>query len=210
MAFAVAAAVFSQARWGLNTMPFFIAAVASYMMKDRIKEWLRNTFSRGLSQFLWDHSVHIRDPESDAIVGECREAVAFMSMDDVPPEILRLRHDKPLSPLDRTRKPEVVIRYEKSMGLRGRTIASHHGRLKDISDIIRWDISRFLVRADDPKTEELVYDPESDEVRRVACPKVYHLNVLFVLRAGKGSEVIASQRGRVVLDKRGIRRLEEA
>ena len=104
----------------------------------------------------------------------------------------------------------MVIKYDKAVGLWGRSIAQHHGRLKDISDIIRFDVSRFLMRADDPSTDERVYDPRGDVVRKVACPKVYHLNVVFVLKSGAGGKVIATQRMRVVLDQRGIRRVEEA
>lgn len=210
MAFAVAVAVWSQARWGLNTVPFFAAAVFSYMLKDRIKEWLRQTFNRSMSRFLWDHAVRVRDPEHGAVIGNLREAVSFLTPDRVPADVRRLRHDEAESPLDRTRKPEVVIKYEKAVRLKGRRIAELHGRLKDISDIIRFDISRFLVRASDPRAEVRVYDHRKDKVRKVDCPKVYHINVVFVLRAGRGKEVIASQRVRVVLDQRGIRRVEEA
>lgn len=210
MAFAVGAAFYAQTLWGLNTWPFFVAAVFSYMAKDRIKAWLNQTFLARMSRWLWDHSVHIRDPESGKVIGQCREAVSFMSPDDVASSVLRMRYAAEPSPLDRTRKPEVVIKYDKAIGLRGRTIATHHGRLKDISDIIRFDVSRFLVRADDPSTEERVYDPLHDAVRKVACPKVYHLNVIFVLKAGSGGDIIATQRCRVVLDQRGIRRVEEA
>ena len=210
MIFAVAAAFFAQARWGLNTWPFFVAAVVSYMLKDRIKAWLNQTFLARMSRWLWDHSVRILDPASGAIIGQCREAVTFLDPDDVPASVLRMRHSADPSPLDRTRKPEVVIKYDKAVGLWGRAIAQHHGRLKDISDIIRFDVSRFLMRADDPSTDERVYDPVSDVVRKVACPKVYHLNVVFVLKSGSGGSVIATQRMRVVLDQRGIRRVEEA
>jgi hypothetical protein len=139
-----------------------------------------------------------------------REAVTFHTPEEVPRSVLRMRYAAEPSPLDRTRKPEVVIKYVKSIALRGKTIASHHGRLKDISDIIRFDVSRFLARADDPSTDERVYDPLQDKVRKVACPKVYHLNVVFVLKAGPGGDIISTQRMRVVLDQRGIRRVEEA
>lgn len=210
MAFAVAAAFYAQSLWGMNTWPFFVAAVLSYMAKDRIKAWLNQTFLARMNRWLWDHSVKIRDPESGAVIGQCREAVSFLTPDDVAASVLRMRYAAEPSPLDRTRKPEVVIKYDKAVGLRGKTIATHHGRLKDISDIIRFDVSRFLVHADDPRTDERVYDPLLDKVRKVPCPKVYHLNVVFVLKAGSGGDVIATQRCRVVLDQRGIRRVEEA
>lgn len=210
MAFAVGAAFYAQELWGLNSWPFFGAAILSYMAKDRIKVWLNHSFLARMSRWLWDHSVRIRDPESGAVIGMLREAVTFHTPEEVPRSVLRMRYAAEPSPLDRTRKPEVVIKYVKSIALRGKTIASHHGRLKDISDIIRFDVSRFLARADDPSTDERVYDPLQDKVRKVACPKVYHLNVVFVLKAGPGGDIISTQRMRVVLDQRGIRRVEEA
>jgi hypothetical protein len=104
-------------------------------------------------------------------------------------------------------KPEVLMKYVKDIRLTGKNIASSHGRLRDVNDILRFEFSHFLVRMGEPQQDVQAFDPAIDAVRTVACPKTYHINLVLVLRA-EGEETSA-QRFRVILNKRGITRLEE-
>lgn len=237
MAFSTVAAIWSQGRWGLNSFPFVLAIVIAYVFKDRIKEWLRAYFSGLLSPWLYDYSVHIHDPVAGVVVGRCRESFSFLSPSQVPPEIRRRRHADSRSVLEPESKPEVVMKYVKDVTLLGKRIARTHGRLGDVNDIIRYNFSGFLSRMDEPRQIVATYSPELDGVTAVACPKLYHVNLVMVLTAegqkaprwGKaprpdGSSVMAAgrrvteplptprtitiDRFRVILDKRGIRSLQ--
>jgi hypothetical protein len=224
MAFSTVAAIWSQGRYGLNSFPFLLAIVISYVFKDRIKEWLRAYFSGLLSRWLYDYSVQIHDPVAGVVVGRCRESFAFLSPSQVPPEILRCRHADSRSVLEPESKPEVVMKYVKDVTLLGKRIAHTHGRLGDVNDIIRFNFSGFLSRMDEPKQIVATYSPELDGVTPIACPKAYHVNLVMVLlaeghahrspkaeRAAKPSRrqnVVAVDRFRVILDKRGIRSLQ--
>lgn len=200
----------SQARWGLNTLPFVLALVGSYILKDRIKDWLKLYFSAKMTKALADYDVQIRDPETDVVLGNCREAFSFIDMKKVPQEVLNRRHQDRQSSIEAESKPEVVMKYEKAVRLNGHTIGEKYGRVSDINDIIRFNIADFLVRTDDPMRNVRHYDAERDVVESVKCPKVYHLNVIFVLRAQDTHNKPTMERVRVIIDKRGIRRLDEA
>ena len=207
MLFATIAGLVSQARWGLNSLPFVLALIGSYILKDRIKDWLKQYFSRKMTRLLADYDVRIRDPETGVVLGRCREAFSFLSQNKVPDEVAAHRHRDAVSVIEADSKPEVVMKYEKDVHLDGRVIGEQYGPLRDINDILRFNVSHFLVRTDDPVRTVRYYDPERDAVASVRCPKVYHVNVVFVLRA---QEQVTLERVRVILDKRGIRRLEEA
>jgi hypothetical protein len=222
MAFSTVAAIWSQGAYGLNSFPFVLAIVISYVFKDRIKEWLRAYFSGLLSPWLYDYSVHIHDPVAGVVVGRCRESFGFLSPSQVPPEILRRRHADSRSVLEPESKPEVVMKYVKDVTLLGQRISRTHGRLGDVNDIIRFNVSGFLSRMDEPRQIVATYSPELDGVTAVSCPKAYHVNLVMVLTAEgqkasgrrKGSEqhrppkTVSIERFRVILDKRGIRSLQ--
>ncbi len=207
MLFSTIAAIWSQNRYGINSYPFVVALVISYVFKDRIKEWLRTYFNRQFSRFLWDYSVTIRDPANDAEVGRCREMFSFTDPDSVPRPVYDARHGDATGVLEPKSKPEIILKYVKEITLRGRSIAANHGRLLDVNDIIRFNVSSLLARMDDPVRTVETFDAKTGTIRQVTCPKSYHVNVVMVLRAVSGSP--SYERFRVVLDKSGIRELHE-
>ncbi len=207
MLFSTVAAIWSQNRYGINSYPFVVALVVSYVFKDRIKEWLRTYFNRQTSRFLWDYSVRIRDPANDEEVGRCREMFTFTDPDRVPRAVYDARHGDARGVLEPKSKQEIVVKYVKEITLHGRRIAANHGRLLDVNDIIRFNVSSLLARMDDPVRTVQTFDANSGTVRHVACPKGYHVNVVMVLESVSGAR--SYERFRVVLDKAGIRELHE-
>ncbi len=207
MLFSTVAAIWSQGVYGLNSFPFVIAVVTAYVFKDRIKEWLRAYFSGRLSRLLHDYSVYIHDPVAQTAVGRCRESFTYLDDAQLPPEILHLRHADSTSVLEPESKPEVVMKYVKDVTLRGRTIARLHGRLGDVNDIIRFNISSFLARMDEPLQSVKSYDAALDRITTVDCPKAYHVNLVMVLQARGQHPII--ERFRIILDKYGIKELQD-
>lgn len=118
-----------------------------------------------------------------------------------------MRHQQARTSIEALGKPEVVIKYEKEVSLDGRNVEKLGGPRQELSDIIRFNLAGFLTQADDPTTPVTVYDPSRDRVETVDCPKVYHLNAIFVLHA-EGNLQRSLEHVRVVLDKRGIQALE--
>lgn len=208
MLFAVLAAILAQTIYGMNTWPFILAAVISYVFKDRIKEWLRNIMSTRFARFVPDYRMAITDPLYGVHIGRCRETFVYVDRDRVPKEILDVRHKEDLGQIVATTKREVVFKYVKDVVLDGRVIGQHHHRVSDINDIIRFNVSQFLARAQDPVSRVRLYDKHQDRAISLSLPRVYHLNVVFALHA-KGRARPTIDRVRVVLDRNGIRRIEE-
>lgn len=206
---ATVATVIGQQRTGASGMSFVALLVITYMFKDRIKEWLKRFFGARMSRWIWDYSVDIHDPASDVRIGRCRETFHFVRPDQVPPEVMTKRRNDPAQAVLEETYPDVILKYEKDIRLRGDVINELAGRMNDINDIIRFKVSSLLLRSDDPIANVHSYDAASDQVRVHECPKVYHVNVVFVLRAHGKPEPAHLERVRVVVDKGGIRRLEE-
>ena len=200
--------LWAQQRYLTSTWPFIVTIVLLYMLKDRLKEWLRSFFSKKMTRFLADYSVRIHDLHSGLDIGRCREAFGFLRREQIPPAVLALRHRNARATIESTSKPEVVIKYEKEITLDGKVVAKLGGLHHEINDIIRFNVSHFLVQTDDPVAPVLVYDRERDQVEEMACPKVYHLNVVFVLLAEDEQTPPTMEHVRVIIDKHGIRSLE--
>jgi len=204
-------ATVAQSRWYMiNTWGFIIGATVIYMAKDRIKEWMRSFLSSRLTRWLADYSVKIRDPVTNAEIGHCRETFSYAKLDSVPADVLRLRLRDAQTSIDPLAKPEVAMRYEKDIRLRPAAISDRlHVEPYEINDIIRFAITHFRRSADDPMSVIAHYDAKEDRVRHRKFRKVYHLNVVMVIRSLSTPAAPMMRRIRVVFDRRGIRRLED-
>ncbi|MCB9558479.1 MAG: hypothetical protein H6707_20350 [Deltaproteobacteria bacterium] len=210
MAFAVLSTV-GYTRWfGINSSGFIVAAVISYMMKDRIKDALKSYFSRRMTRWLADYSVRIIDPIGGQHIGRCREAVCHIRSEDLPHDVRELRRTDDTSSIEADSKPETILKYEKQIRIhRDAVVQRLHSEHFELSDILRFDFSEFLTRTDDARSMVAVYDAASNRVSQRELPKVYHTNVIVVLTAER--KAVPSRtlyRVRVVFDRRGIRRLE--
>jgi hypothetical protein len=209
MLFAVVATILQMQVMMFNSSEFVIAAVLVYILKDRIKDWLKVYFSNKMTGWLADYKAKIRDPLSDAVIGSCREAFSYLALNRVPPRVVQARHRDANSVIETTSRPEVVIKYQKDITLDTRALLSTHRRRRyDINDIIRFDISDFLAHTDDPTVESLYLNEVTDRVDRLQLPKVYHFNVVYVLSAKKKGATRSYFRVRVIIDRNGIRRIE--
>ena len=209
MLFAALATVLQLKFWLINSSGFIIAAVLTYILKDRIKDWLKRFFAKRLTRFLFDYKVKIRDPISETAIGTCREAMSYVKMSDVPRKVLEARHQDSKVLIEADAKPEVVIRYEKAIRLESETaIERLHTDHFDINDIIRFSLARFLARADDPVSTLPLLNEDTDAVEMVPFRKLYHVNVVMLIHSA-GTEGAATKRVRVVFDQDAIVRLDE-
>ncbi|HAH32613.1 MAG TPA: hypothetical protein DCL44_09910 [Elusimicrobia bacterium] len=211
MLFAVLVTFYVQNRYTINSLPFLLAVVISYMFKDRIKDWLKVLFSKNLTRWISDRKISILDPSTGERIGILKEAFTFMPERSVPADISRLRRLDNITSIDEDGKPERVFKYKKEIRLYPERIRRHHNRLKDLNDIMRFSIENFIKQADDPFVDYPVVDPVSGEVSIVPCPRVYHVNLVlkYVYASKNGRESMHYDRIRIVLNKDGIRRIEE-
>lgn len=80
------------------------------------------------------------------------------------------------------------------------------GEFDGVSEIFRLDLSDWLRHTDEPKQRIVFADADDGHVYSATAPRVYNLNIVYRCRAV--GEETAWQRTRVVISRKGIRRIE--
>ena len=209
MFFALVATVFAAEAYDINSWNFIAAGVITYILKDRIKDWLKGFVGARFSRFLADYSIRILDPVSGKRIGHFRESFSYCEAEDLPEDVLRCRRKDAKVSIEPMAKPEQVIHYAKEVNLRGKDIIERMD-LEDynLNDIVRFSLAHFIVRADDPTSSISYFVEETDSVERRDFRKVYHLNLVMVLHSKESGRSML-KRVRVIFDKKAIRELQE-
>ncbi len=196
---------------GLSTsggMVFLAAAVGAYILKDRIKEWVRNSLT---SKFLkWDHDRRIVGNALErvglgAFGGRAQERVKWAGDDDVPPEVTALRVSH-RTVRGVTPELEHVLHYERKVTLfqdGPEPLPQGFG----VQELFRLSLDEVIKRLDDPDDTVTYYDHGVGSFRASTMPKVYHLNLILVATELGTGEQVAS-RWRVVVNQQGIVRVD--
>jgi hypothetical protein len=209
MLFATLAAIWAQGQWGSFSAAFVGVMVASYIIKDRIKEWGRQRLGRSFQRFVPDHVVEIRDVDSGRLVGQCRESFSVVEPSKVDAEVRRLRHIDHPTAVATDGRPETVLRYTKEINLDSAALERLLEGVEGLNDIIRFNLGRLRERMDGPFEAYHHIDPSTLELVSVPCARVYHVNLVLRFTTGRGAGATTEvERVRVVLDQRGIKRIE--
>ena len=208
MVFATLVAFYAQSIYGQFSLPVFVALVVAYMFKDRIKEQGRTWSSSLLSRHLYDYRTVIETQDGRRQLGNVREKVGYLKAESIPPEVVATRgagpHDEPTF----VGHLETVLMYAKLVTLRKDAfafLAEDGVEITAINDIMRFDIRPFLRKMDDPYEDRLML--KGDKVRTIRCHRTYHLNLVSVFAGEDGS--MTSERTMIVLDRKGIQRIEQ-
>jgi hypothetical protein len=197
--------------WGTSDGVYFLLlAVGAYILKDRIKEWVRHGLSRRLLR--WDHDRKI---VGDALArvglgrfgGRARERMDWCDEDnDVPEPVMKLRRKHRTV---RGVEPELerVMHYTRSIEL-SQDPAEPVPPGVGVQEIFRFSLNDVLRRLDDPLDQVSFYDTEQARFRTQELPKVYHLNVVVVATEGIAGDQHLT-RWRVVVNRKGILRVDE-
>lgn len=199
-----------------------VLGIIAYVFKDRIKDLTKDHFNARLKSWLPDYDVHLRythygedGKRVDSFLGTSQEYCRYVSRANLPPDILFLRdlgHRSDLEP----ERLEQVIYYNKRLGVNLRQqLREHFGdaRVRRIHDVLRFDVSRFLAKLDNPSKQLSYFDPEQG-IRSVEAPKVYHVNLVFRYTVTEWrdhkrlSTSVEVERVRLIVNKKGIVRIE--
>ncbi|MCC7317122.1 MAG: hypothetical protein IT219_01200 [Bacteroidales bacterium] len=203
MVFATAIAFSFQQKYGNLTMPFFVALVVSYMLKDRIKELARYYFAHKLGNRYFDHKTSISLKNND--IGWSKEAMDFITESKVPQEVLRYRNRSAILEADNRNNNEKIILYRKMVRLNRESL----DRCGDyffsgINDIIRLNVNGMILKMDDP--EFLLHHTDKNKSYiTIQGEKIYYLNLIMQM---KSEEHTAYRRYRVAFNRNGIVDLE--
>jgi hypothetical protein len=204
MVFATAIAFSFQIKYGNFTMPFFVALVVSYMLKDRIKDLSRYYFAYRLGRSYFDHKTKISLKEKE--IGWSKEAMDFITNDKVPVEVLKIRDRSAILEANNRLFSERIILYRKLVRIyRSKLDNSIQYNTSGVNDIIRFNISSFITKMDNPDFPLYLAD-DNDEVRVIKGERTYYMNLIMQM---KNEEQLVYKRYRVVLNRDGIIDIEK-
>lgn len=204
MIFATIISFSFQKSYGNFTMPFFVALVVGYMLKDRIKELGRYFFAHRLSKRYFDNKTTISVKNNP--IGWIKEACDFITEDKVPEEVINMRARSDLLEAENREDNEKILLYRKLVEVDPEALERYSQyETVGVNDIMRFNVSEFLQRMDSKEYGIYVPDEEGNFIT-VPGEKIYYLNFLMQFQyQGK----INYKRFRLVLTHEGIQTIQE-
>lgn len=187
---------------------FIAAAVGAYILKDRIKDWVKMSLSKRWTN--WDRVSGLASQTEaawqDSLTGTESERVSWLTEDKLPKDVLAARHFN-RSVKGTSAAFEEVLHHRQLIELARKQdsrMPSDYG----VQQILRLSLDHLLARLDETETSVRVFDTEACRFERKALARVYHLNVIVRVRSLEPAES-ALHRARVVLNRNGIVRIEK-
>ncbi len=210
MIFATAIAFSFQQTYGNFTMPFFVALVVSYMLKDRIKELGRYYFSKKLSTKYYDNktTISVKDKE----IGFSKESFDFISEENIPREVIKVRNRIPLVEADNRYSKEKIILYRKIVQLNRKLLdESNNYDIDGVVEIVRLSLMSFMRKTDNPEVPLYILNENKNEnptwsVEKIIGIKNYYLNIILQYKHDDEENNI---RYRVGFNRDGINSIQE-
>ncbi|MCE5319186.1 MAG: hypothetical protein LLG04_17715 [Parachlamydia sp.] len=200
-----------QGSWFLiNSEPFILFTVLIYVLKDRLKEELRFVSFRQVAKWFSDYTTEIQDPQNDEVMGYLKEYASFIDSEKIPSEISEIRNQYFHKVLEVVKRPERVLYYKKTVSFEANPGILEE-RFYGYNIFFRFDIHHFLAKAEDPFQTYLTLDEKTQNLCKIELPRVYHLNIIMKSRTflPDGTPKEELNKYRLVLDKMGIKRVEE-
>ena len=191
----------TQQEYGNFTTSFFAALVISYMFKDRLKEAYRHYFDKKIALKTYDYKEKIYDTDKKSIFAFIKERMRFVSKETLNEDVVKKRLNGVPNRLSTWFLGEDIIKYEKNITLYNKNIQSYYNNtISGINNIMKFDITKFLKKMDDPRVP--LYRSNGTSLYG---SKVYHLNIVIEF---KSEEETTHHKARVILNKNGIKRVE--
>lgn len=199
--------------WGTgflwNSAPFVSLSVLLYVLKDRIKEWVKQFFSMYASKWFPDYDTVIYSEDDGSAVGRLKEYVSWVELSRVPPELMQRRNKDFHTELEKVQRMERVLYYSRGFTLYSRFLAGRMRRFH-INNILRFNIQAFTRKASSAYQPLFQLNTKTGVLEKIICPKVYHINVIMLTRTKdrRAKQRLSVKEFRVILDKNGIKRVE--
>ncbi len=204
MIFATAIAFSFQQTYGNFTMPFFVALVVSYMLKDRIKELMRYYFAQKISAKYYDNKITISIKEKE--IGISKEGFDFILDSNLPKDVLRVRNRIPLIEADNRYSNEKIILFRKTVTVNRKMLdISSNYSIDGIVEIVRFNLLSFMRKTDNPEVPLFVLK-ENQQVEKIMGVKNYYLNIVLQYRHDEDENF---KRYRVGFNRDGINSIKE-
>jgi hypothetical protein len=190
----------------INSIPFVLSVVIFYILKDRIKEGVKSYYKQKAGNWFPDFKTKIYTLD-DFPIGELTENFSFIAKSQVPKDILKARNEGFHTHLENLHRHENIIYYKREVKLFN--TKKKLESLKELNMIFRYNIHRYLQKASDPIQYQTTLEEENYGLAIQKLPKVYHINIVMKeSHPINGSEESIIKKYRVILNKRGIRQVE--
>lgn len=193
----------------ITSFPVILFIVFLYILKDRIKEGLKKIYSEQAYRWFPDYSTTITSPKGYD-VGAINESFNIIESNELPEGFLSMRNRDFHEELQALHRKESVMQYKREVILysNNQTIGD---RRRELTTIFRFNIQHLLSKANNDYQPHLFLDPYTFEIHQKHLPKVYHLNIIIRNTSLQPNlEIkVEIQKFRVVVDKEGIKRVEQ-
>jgi hypothetical protein len=205
MVFSTAVAFYYQQVYGNFTMPFFIALVVGYMLKDRIKGSVSQLFVSKSHSFFYDYKIKVTNA-LDNKIGVIKEKFSFVSLKKLGPKVKKHRQKDMIIGISERSLNEQIIEYKKKVTIYPKKFGNDLSdeNILGLTDITRLNFHRFIQYMDDPKKDYILV--KKGEVYMKAANKVYNINIIQKYYTEEGIEF---SRYRVIMNRNGIKRIEK-
>ncbi len=205
MVFSTAVAFYYQQLYGNYTMPFFIALVVGYMLKDRIKGSVSQLFVSKSHSFFYDYKIKVTNA-LDNRIGLIKEKYSFVQLKKLGPKVKKHRQKDMVIGISERSLNEQVIEYKKKVTIYPKKFGNDlpDENIIGLTDITRLNFHRFIQYMDDPKKDYILV--KKGEVYMKAANKVYNINIIQKYYTEEGIEF---SRYRVIMNRNGIKRIEK-
>lgn len=179
--------VWKASTFGINSIPFILFAVIFYVLKDRLKEGMKDFYRQNAYRWFPDYSTKITTPDGK-ILGTLNES--FQYVNEVPEVFNRFKtKDRFFS--------ETIMQYKKEINLTT-------DEPVELNTIFRFNIHKFLEKAADAIQNRPCLNPSTRDIEFKPLPKVYTLTVLLKNTFAGRSEI---KKFHILITKQGIERV---
>ncbi|MFK7873152.1 MAG: hypothetical protein AB8C84_08270 [Oligoflexales bacterium] len=191
--------------WGLGVL--IMASIIAYILKDRIKDVLRDRFAGGILGRLPDRSERVWYTDADGekvVVGDLQEVRHFLKEEEFPKNLEILRED-----VFGEKRHEVVVHYRKTIKLYAMALKCVPHLLRGVRDIQRLSLDRWRPHLDAIQSHVYTVEPGKKTIEKQLPGVSYvdilvsHTRVLYGQKLKPELQVI-----RAVLDRDGLCRVD--
>jgi hypothetical protein len=207
MTFAVIIAIFAERLFIRNTGAWGFIIIVSYILKDRLKDGLKEIFGRLMPRFLSDRIQKLLEPARPREAGRMYTNIKFGLEKNQPAEVIRIRNYQ-ANPFSSFLPPQDILSCHSALTIRSRELLKRYNRISALAQITRIRMDDWLANMDDP--EEVQYRLEKGERTLISGARVYHVHMIVSLREeGKGGKPRLFHYV-LVMNQTGILRIEAA
>lgn len=187
---------------------FLVVAVFAYVLKDRIKEWVRQALA--VRWLPWDQDRRVlgdglAQVELGAFTGRAKERFRMLTEEQTPEHIKAVR-SKQRTVSGLTIENENVVHYARMLTfdtVAGAPVSARYG----VQERFRFSLGDFLARLDDPTESVRYFDSRTGRFQLKEMPRVYHINLVVSQKELSNNKGEISKY-RLVVNQKQILRIE--